>query len=374
MKIDHPSRCPPTRATFLTAALCWFAAGAIHAQIAPAPEPRGRAAYENYDIREDAAAAPARSAAATTRAGGQIVRRTAAGRSALLTRLPSLRVEDNRFGTAPEIVGNAGGTGFLTRASATPRGEILRGFLTENAALYGLEAAEVAGLVTFADYANPAGDMAWVGLRQEANGLPVFQGEIMAGFTTAGELGRTAGNLAVGLDAASLATAPRLTPAQAVAAASSHIGREVRAERLTQTTSEDAGRTAFLVGGPYNRASRTELMYFPKAPGTAVLAYAVLLWNQPRAYSLLVDANDGTLLWRKCITDDQTQTVTYNVYTGASPSPYNPTAALPGQQYQAPGVGRTDVTLVADDLLASPLGWITDGATVGTQVTPTGTN
>ena len=50
------------------------------------------------------------------------------------------------------------------------------------------------------------------------------------------------------------------------------------------------------------------------------------------AYYLLVDANDGTLLWRKNITQDQTQTATYNVYTGVSPTPLTPSTVLPGRR------------------------------------------
>ena len=34
-----------------------------------------------------------------------------------------------------------------------------------------------------ADYANPAGNMAWVEFEQQINGLPVFQGLVRGGFT-----------------------------------------------------------------------------------------------------------------------------------------------------------------------------------------------
>ena len=44
-----------------------------------------------------------------------------------------------------------------------------------------------------ADYANPAGNMAWVEFEQRINGLPVFHGLIRGGFTAKGELARTTG-------------------------------------------------------------------------------------------------------------------------------------------------------------------------------------
>ena len=51
----------------------------------------------------------------------------------------------------------------------------------------------------------------------------------------------------------------------------------------------------------------------------ATLAYSMVLWEKVDAYYIIVDAIDGTLLWRKNITDHQTQTATYNVYTDDSP-------------------------------------------------------
>ena len=48
--------------------------------------------------------------------------------------------------------------------------------------------------------------MAWVEFEQRINGMPVFQGLIRGGFTRKGELARTTGPLASGLNPAALPT------------------------------------------------------------------------------------------------------------------------------------------------------------------------
>lgn len=331
--------------------------------------------YVNYDARDiadDGAASAVRSAyrrrlGTPRRDPGP----TDAALARLRSRLPQLETAPNPFGSGVEIVGVADAKSSLTAASSAAHESVLRGFLEQNAAVYGLTAAEAASLIKFSDYVNPAGNLAWVGLRQEVNGLPVFQGELLAAFSPDGALARTVGNLAPGLDASSLPAAAVLTPAQAVAAGSATIGHATPAARFSALATEDAGRIQYVTGGPYVRNTKTELLYFPLEPGMATLAYAMTLWENVDAYYLLVDAADGTLLWRKNITQDQTQSATYSIYAGVSPTPFAPSTALPGSGTQPAQVARTSVTLIADDLTASPLGWITDGgnATIGNNVT-----
>lgn len=333
--------------------------------------------YPNYDVRTttgldaEATALVRANYRGKRAAAADLAAAQAAALTALRDRIPALQTEDNSFGTGVEIVGVADAKSSLAPASDASRESALRGFLEQNAVAYGLTGAEAASLIKFADYANPAGNLSWVGLRQEINGLPVFQGELLAAFSPSGALARTSGNLAPGLDPSLLTAAAVLTPAQAVAAGSATIGHPAPAARFAALASEDAGRIQYVTGGPYVRNTRTELIYFPLEPGVGALAYAMTLWENVNAYSLLVDAADGALLWRKNITQDQTQSVTYSVYTGVSPTPFAPSTALPGSGTQSAQVARTSVTLISDDSDASPLGWITDGgnATIGNNVT-----
>lgn len=355
-------------------------AGALFATL---PQARSQSAavksgaYPNYDVRTttgldaEATALVRANYRGKRAAAADLAAAQAAALTALRDRIPALQTEDNSFGTGVEIVGVADAKSSLAPASDVSRESALRGFLEQNAVAYGLTLTEAASLIKFSDYANPAGNLSWVGLRQEINGLPVFQGELLAAFSPSGALARTSGNLAPGLDPSLLTAAAVLTPAQAVAAGSATIGHPTPAARFAALASEDAGRIQYVTGGPYVRNTRTELIYFPLEPGVGALAYAMTLWENVNAYSLLVDAADGALLWRKNITQDQSQSVTYSVYTGVSPTPFAPSTALPGSGTQPAQVARTSVTLIADDLNASPLGWITDGgnATVGNNVT-----
>jgi hypothetical protein len=77
---------------------------------------------ENYDIRGDTtkegAATLAAYRAKTNTQGLTAARQLLiTGRSDLLSSIPNLRVEDNPFGTAPEIVDVTGATAALTESS-----------------------------------------------------------------------------------------------------------------------------------------------------------------------------------------------------------------------------------------------------------------
>ncbi len=270
----------------------------------------------------------------------------------------------------PEVVGTAAGTGFLTGPSAD-RVATMRSFLSTFADAYGLTAVDARGLAVVANYENPSGNMAWVELEQRINGLPVFQGTIRGGFTAKGELARTTGLLASGIDAGTLPTSPSISAPQAIALAAASVGWDVDERQLVEKTSGAAGRATF------SRASMADdptvwLVYFPLSPGLARLAWATQIIGDPMGYLVLLDAQDGSLLFRKNLTDFQTQPASYTVYTDDSPAPLSPTTMLPGSGTQAPAIPRTTVTLVGNE---PPLdfninGWITDGgnATDGNNV------
>ncbi len=375
----------PVLAIFLLT-LGWPGNFAI-AQVQPEETPKGnrgpRRVFADYDLRLAERVEPAAKSAARAAYRGRylsperiadvaaLTRGIEAVRTALSARIPTLQVESNLTGRFTEIVGVTGARQFLTAPSSEAPEAIVRGFLTEQAALYGLSPAEVKALVKFTDYTNPAGNLSWVEFRQEIHGLPVFQAEIRAALTPRGALVRTTGNLVPALDPSLLSAKPRLSAEAAVGKAAATIDVFASPAMLRVRSTERNGRVMVMGGGPFDGDTRAELVWFPVEPGVAVLAWSLTLWQPIYSYIVMVDANDGTLLWRKCITQHQTQTATYSVYTSDSPAPLSPTNVLPGAGTQAPGVARTAVTLIADDLTASPLGWITDGnnSTLGNNVT-----
>ena len=335
----------------------------------------GKTAYSNFDIRDPDSAGNTRSSfrgrtkgAASQSAITNTVDAMNAAKAALAARVPTLQLEMNQWGTAPETIGTSTAKQFLTPESSRMIADTARDFLTGQAALFGLTPQQASALVLFANYYNPAGNMGWAEYRQEANGIPIFQGEIRFGFTAKGALARLTGNLAPALDYSNLPTKAAIAPADAAARAAATIGVNVNATQVATGAKTEGTRVMELANGPFVRPIRTELVYFPLEPGVATLAYSMVLWEKVDAYYVLVDAIDGTLLWRKNITDHQTQTATYTVYTDDSPGPLSPSNALPGTNTQASGINRTTVTLIGNEPpnMFNNLGWMTDGGNTTT--------
>jgi len=320
-------------------------------------DPRFAPAWDITDYLDRFGAAPATgSAVATTRT---------AGIAALEAALPGIVVEPSPVLHGVEIVSAMPGTPFLSPPS-DDRVATLRAFLTQHARAFGLSPAQVADLTVVSDSVNPAGNMAWTELEQSFNGIPVFQGLVRGGFTAKGELARTTGVLAAGIDASSLATTPPVSGAQAVVLAARSVDWAVGEADLEPRPSDSANHVSFSPG-PMARDPDARLVYFPLADGVARLAWATQIIGDPDAYLSVIDAETGTLLFRKNLTNYQTQGATYHVYTGDSPAPASPTPALPGADYQAPVVGRTPVFGIGNEgpYAFNTLGWMTDNVNGG---------
>ncbi|HEY0101388.1 MAG TPA: M36 family metallopeptidase, partial [Pyrinomonadaceae bacterium] len=359
------------------------------------PTSPGRTGLENFDIRvrragEAEAAATRKGGGLTAEAQKQVVatqrQREAAAvvqqsmraaEQSLAARLPNLKVNYNAALRVPEIV-KVEGAGVLASAAANSKEEALRSFVSENAALYGLTRGQAAQLTKFSDYTNPAGNLSFVELEQQINGIPVFQGFVRGVLTPQGQLMSTVSLLAAGMRPSDLDTTPGIDAAEAVAAGIKSINLKVNAASLSVLDAAADGKSHVVSRGPLDEETKTSLMYFPVVPGHAVLAYSMTLWGPENSYYVFVDANTGQLLWRKNITQDQQTAYTYNIYDNDSPtpsapvrssliSPVNTTASEP----QPPGISRTDVTRVSESPFDN-LGWIPDGA--GPNAPTTGNN
>lgn len=283
------------------------------------------------------------------------------------------------MGTPAILEGRQTGRSFLTQGSRQRTDETLRRFLTENATLYGLTERQVSRLKVTTRYTNPAKNLSWVVMSQDIGGIPVFQGDLVAAFTREGELVRTVSNLASGLEtegkppiddfrtqSKSIEDSTRITAAEAVARAAKTIGVSIDSSDLIVKTSSKDGTSVVFDRGPFANDVKVELVYFPLKVGAASLAWSMVLWQDNPAYYTLVDANEGELLWRKNITDHQTQPATYSVYNDDSPAPLSPTTALPGSGVQGSAISRTLFTLISELPGFDNLGWITDGANTTT--------
>ena len=325
-----------------------------------------RAALPNYDIRADRSDSARRaiekflSEAGVTSADAAATRKGSlrAESDLLRTARVKLKIERSETTQTPEIItpDPANGIAFLTAPSNERRAPILKNYLKQNSELIGLTDARIDALETAADYTNPDGELSFVILAQKIDGVPVFGGEAAAGFTKRGEIIRVINNLAPALDEAQL---------------SADFG----------SAEEAAARAVkYIDGAPEFGQTTTEKFYFPIDTGVVRPAWRVMLWTPTDAFYVVSDARDGTLLWRKNLTERQTQTATFEVYgnttgmtrTGDSPSPFTPGCTTPIGCAQPPAVMRQTITLIGNEppYAFNNNGWIPDGEnrTIGNAV------
>lgn len=341
--------------------------------------------HRNFDIRDSKDVSDKLSPGRSSQDLAAIERKMEAGAARLKKAVPGLELKTSAMTKAPEIVGVVNSGQKLTGRSSSPRASIVRNFIAANSDLYGLSPAQVNGLKVTADYRNPAGNLSWVEFEQRIGRIPVFQGALRAALTKDGELVRTTGNLVPGLDYDSISgrdsrllsalaglqnaagTDEGLSEeaAAAIASGAGTIGMTVDpAELVLKQVSED-GLSYVFEAGPFAADVTAELVYFPVVEGEAVLAWSMTLWQDVPAFYTLVSADDRSLLWRKNITEEQTQSATYSVYNDDSPAPLSPSNASPGVNVQAAAIPRTVFSLVSEHP-SNNLGWLADGVTTTT--------
>lgn len=329
----------------------------------------------NYDIRQDKAAQPVIESYRQTAGRNQndvaeFRNQIARGEAELRREFPTLSIITNEDLRIPEMIGTdvKQGKAFLSRPTTQKRPDVLKAFLRKNSELVGARSVEIDELKVAADYTNPDGNLSYVELNQEINNIPVFRGEVKAGFTKAGEIIRVINNLAPGLDGAMISD-DFGDAADAATAAARHVNVDPESLDLVAARSETSLKMTF---GKGDSATTAEKMYFPTEPGVVVPAWRVLIWQPRDAYYVVVDKT-GTLLWRKNITEDQTQSATYSVYANPSaminiahsPFPFSPGPLSPAGQ-QGTAISRTNVTRIGNEppYTFNQLGWIPDGSFV----------
>ncbi len=266
-----------------------------------------------------------------------------AARKQLQAKVPRLNIIDSKETGGPEVVGVKSGPVQLASAGNGSRPLVARRFVTDNAALYGLSPAQAAALELDADYVNPAGNLAWVRFKQHVDGIPVFRGDLTVAMTPRNEIFRTMGQLAVGVPSDFSADSPELTAAEAAAIAAKSVEWELPAERFAVSEEAADGSRVTLGTGPFAERTEMELVYFPLGPGALELAWSMTLWGNPDAYYTLVSATDGTVLFRKNITNYESHT--YHVYNSDSPNPGTPGPDDPSSSFAGPRVSRSAETV-----------------------------
>ncbi len=353
----------------------WLTVSRASAKLDGARTAKNAAVPLNYDIRLDKAASATVAAYRTAANRSEMTiaderARIGDAEERLRIQVPTLKIENNRELGVPEVIATdvAKGRAFLTSASRADRIERLKGFLDQNRELIGARPSDIAELKTSANYTNPDGKLSFAQLSQEIDGIPVFRGEIKAGFAPSGEIIRVINNFAPGLDRAAVSS-DFGDPAEALRLATIYAGTtELRSDRLAVDKSRSTDTK--IVFGTGDFVPTAEKTYFPTEPGVAVAAWRVVVPLRSQSFYVVVDAVNGTLLWRKDLTDHQTQSASYRIYgnpdaminVAENPFPLSPAPTSPNG-VQGNAIPRTLVTRVGNE---SPyqfnnLGWISDG-------------
>ncbi|MBK7934305.1 MAG: M36 family metallopeptidase [Acidobacteria bacterium] len=331
----------------------------------------------NYDIREDnSAAAQAHRASARSAVGktpaelAEIGNSIDRGAASLTAKAPYAKIEFNSLYHSPAVIGTdtwAASAEFLSGPSGGLRAETLRRFVSQNSELFGIDHRQTETLVSSHEYSNPDGVLSFAGLEQRVNGIPVFQGEIKAGFTNDGRLIRVINGIVPGVESGSM-SADFGEPINAVRSAAGHIGHSLRPSDAE--LDKERSSISKIVFGRDDWATTAEKFYFPTEAGVAVPAWRVLFWLPHTAYYVIVDAANGSMLWRKDLAEDQSLTATFNVYgnatsplkTADSPTPFSPGCTDPNLCPSPPVVQRSNFTLVGNEAPEqfNDIGWIPD--------------
>ena len=328
--------------------------------LAAAPAKRPAAPAGNYDARvmapramtkllSESAGVPLKSAPTRAQLTAQ-VRTMRQALERLRVQAPGATARFSEITAAPEMVSGERGP-LSAPAPGRPGIDVVRDFLRANKALYGLTTEEIEDLHFIGESASPASGLRMVRVEQRIDGRPVFQSETRFILDREGRVWRSLGLLVPSGAAATPISLAKLSAKEALKSAG------IKDEQITGQVTSD-------------------LVYFPAAPGRLVPAWRqVTFTGGDSDWFTLVDAVTGTLLWRKDIREHvSTQQARFSVYVQAdgvtpadSPAPQSPSTAVLGASTQFPEISRTTVSMLsAQDIAASPNGWIPDGGTTTT--------
>src|SRR5262249_39824933 len=259
---------------------------------APSPAPSAKRPLPDFDIRE-LELANGRSNEQTQ--GIALVEKRRANLTSFVESPEQIqagtRITANTYGL-PKMYLREGRA--LTAPSAIQPAEIARRFLRAQPNIFSLDVAEINRLRLVLE--DVSGNAKFLAFNQTLNGIDVFNGHIKFTMNRDGEIIQVAtGDVVAGL---SISTTPRLTPDEAVKAAFNTIGNPLSASLSGR--GQTNGRAVFdNPTGKNNSEITAELSIFPVTAASARLAYRIFIEVDSKSwYEILIDANDGTLLFR----------------------------------------------------------------------------
>ncbi|MGC3959320.1 MAG: M36 family metallopeptidase [Verrucomicrobiota bacterium] len=318
---------------------------------------------------------------------------TATASAALLsTQVSGVRFQpDTRTGGARFL---AAQRGFLTGVGGNGKGlsaaglnalplsdpyRVVKAFANEHAAVFGHDALPLNAAQVKVDAITARNGMRTVIWQQRQDDIPVYGALFVSHLTKNEELVSVSSRFVSDLShsaslvpgRASLVSNPPLNATAATRRAALDLGETNALIQLTQEMSPaGAEQKQSFLSPRLNGETYAQLVWLPLQDDSLQLCWQVILTSKarPEMYLTLVNAQNGNVLLRRCLTAYATP-ATFNVYTSDSPSPFSPGLNTPSN-FQPPVVSRTSVTLTALNNTASPNGWINDGGnqTVGNNV------
>jgi hypothetical protein len=126
-------------------------------------------------------------------------------------------------------------------------------------------------------------------------------------------------------------------------------------------------RTTYSLGSLVDYATAW-VVYFPLGHGVARLAWAIEITSDPTSFLTLLDAADGTVLFRQCLSDHLTQTLPFDVLTEGNPAPLPPTripALYPDRRDRDAAERQLHRVETTSWIAALPLSWPRRHASLG---------
>lgn len=258
----------------------------------------------------------------------------------------------------------------LTQATRGRDGRrIAYDFILANRTLYGLDDADLENLHYVGESVNETSGLRLIIFEQKVNDRLVFQGEIKISIDRSGRIIQTLGNLIPKATESASRLENLISPQDALVKTMGSVGIELDVARM-KTTGVETSEMDLEIAANDERIGgnvTNKIVYFPVAPGLLVPAWSQTIFGVQEDWYALVDATDGTLLWRKQIRSDvSTHQARFRVYVQAdgstpadSPSPLSPSTLVPGVQGAAIAPTIVDM-LTVQNTTASPNGWIDD--------------
>ncbi|MEY2410847.1 MAG: hypothetical protein QOF48_3517, partial [Verrucomicrobiota bacterium] len=309
--------------------------------------------------------------------------------------VPDARIEDASRPGYPVWVRSE--RGFLSGANGAGRGipaaslqkhamddpaRAAKAFLDEHRAVFGHGSEALIAARIRRDFQTPGTGVRTMIWEQEAAGIPVFEGHLVAHTTKRGELVSLSsrlhpdperGSQAPGIDRNALVIHPPIDASDAVARAAMVVEEPAAAgavELAESARADDPRRGQHFRSRGLSGEAKAQLTWLPLADGSLRLCWEVVLARrvQGETFRVLIDAQSGEAWVRRCLTK-QLSAATYRVWSSTSPTPMAPGWPFPNTN-QPPEAARALVTLRALDTNASPAGWIADGVneTLGNNV------